>query len=156
TRQILSDGTNIEVPLTRGGQVFRGQVTGAAHVAAWTIVSHGLTRAYNLFVDPYDRDVLYVTDLGAQTIQSSADGGRTWAPEPELTALATVNGTYRFDCGAPAKVPDQSGFHQECPLAQMLFVRGHSEIRVAVLYPGGVAFSRDAGVHWIPLVGATT
>jgi hypothetical protein len=32
----------------------------------------------------------------------------------------------------------------------MFFVRGYPEIRVATIYPGGVAFSRDGGHSWIP------
>jgi hypothetical protein len=36
-------------------------------------------------------------------------------------------------------------------LQQVIFDRDHPEIRVAAVWPGDVAFSRDAGKHWMPL-----
>jgi len=37
----------------------------------------------------------------------------------------------------------------------MEFVAGDPKLRIAVLYPGGLALSRNSGQDWIPLTGAT-
>ena len=38
-----------------------------------------------------------------------------------------------------------------CSMTQMLFPPGLPQLRFAILYPGGVAFSGDGGDSWIPL-----
>jgi hypothetical protein len=95
--------------------------------------------------------------LGAQAIKSSSDGGLTWQVEKDLTDIATNYGEFRLDCGEPARAGGGgrsnvgSIFAWACGLQQMVFDRNHPEIRVAALWPGGLAFSRDAGKHWLPL-----
>ena len=120
--------------------------------------SNLLKSAYSLAVNPYDPGELYVTDLGDSSIRVSRDGGTTWTSDPVLKDVATNHGEFDFDCGnfpfnilAPRHYGDKEIFGNQCPLMQVVFVRDHPEIRVAVLYPGGVAFSRDQGRHWIPL-----
>lgn len=142
--------------LSNAGQIYKGQIDASGQVPSWTSMSTGLTRAHNLVVDPYDPNYLYVTDLGAGDIRASSDGGRTWHAEPVLTDIATRHGEFVFDCGDPAKPGGKTGpWRRQCPLAHVAFNRGDPTIRVAVLWPGGVAFSRDAGSTWIPLQGAT-
>jgi hypothetical protein len=147
----------------RAGTVLKGQIdpaTGTVPSGSWAAASgtapDELGRAHNLIADPYQPGVLYATDLGAGAIKSTRDGGQSWHEEPELTRLATRDGEFRFDCGDQANGSGGAVFDQTCSLAHVAFVRGNSQIRVAVLFPGGVAFSRDAGRHWIPLVDATT
>lgn len=141
--------------LADGGRIFRGVVGPSGVVPAWSrVAGNGLQRAYNLIGDPYDSAVLYATDLDAGQIVSTSDSGQTWTPEPELTRIATHYGEFRFACGAPADPETAGVFNHACPLAAVLFVYDHPEIRIAVLHPGGAAFSRDAGRHWISLAEA--
>jgi hypothetical protein len=142
--------------LDAGGQVYRGQVddtgrpAGTGTVGLWSNISGGITRASALFANPYDPREVYVVDGGAHTIVVSRDGGQTWAPEQELTRLATRDGEFRLVCGAP---PEASWL--ACSLNQIAFVRSQPQLRIAVLLTGGIAFSRDSGRDWIPLAGAT-
>jgi hypothetical protein len=113
-----------------------------------------VSQAYSLFVNPFDATELYAVDLSDRTIKGSGDGGQTWAPIPILKDIATDYGEFDFDCsafGGGTRYQDKQIFGNECPLADMVFVRDAPEIRFAILYPGGVAFSRDYGVHWMPL-----
>ena len=136
------------------GKVYKTEATNALSGPLWRQASNGLSKAYNLYADPYDARFVYVTDLGAQAIKSSSDGGKSWQIETDLTDIATNYGEFRFDCGAPAKMDGggrTSVFAYGCGLQSMVFDQSHPEIRVAALWPGGVAFSRDAGKHWLPL-----
>jgi len=127
------------------GTILKGKVesSGLVPATSWQNISAGIGRAMNISADPYHQDVLYVTDSAAQEILSSRvgpDGQVRWTPEPELKRIATNNGEFAFGCG------DKS-----CPLQQVLFSDKAPEMRVAILFPGGVAFSRDSGRHWIPI-----
>jgi len=138
------------------GQVWVGKTTpNGGTVIHWVSASKGISSAYNLYADPYDSRFVYVTDLGAQAIMSTSDGGKSWQVEKDLTDFATNYGEFRFDCGAPARNDERRGrmnvFANGCGLQSMVFDRDHPEIRVAALWPGGLAFSRDAGKHWMPL-----
>jgi hypothetical protein len=113
-----------------------------------------LTQAFDLFVNPYDPNELYATDLGTKSIKTSRNGGVSWNEVPVLKDIATHDGEFDFDCGNFAfgtHYFDKEIFGNQCPLAEMVFVRDHPEVRVAVLYPGGLGFSRDSGQHWISL-----
>ncbi len=142
------------------GQVWKAQssVIGPP-ITSWTAASGdggaALGRAYNLFVNPYDPNELYATDLGSNPgIKVSRDGGQSWAAIPQLKDLATNHGEFDFACGQFVSGPNYSisdPFSQECSLASMVFPPGQPLIRIAVLYPGGLAFSRDGGADWIPL-----
>jgi hypothetical protein len=136
--------------------VFRGQVNGSGVVPRWENISDGciqsngtsvsVTHAANLFADPYDPTVLYVTDIDAGDIKSSfmdGSGRFCWRTEPELTRLATNNGEFLFACKGSLAFGDRL-----CPLQFMIFSREARRIRVAVLFPGGLAFSRNAGANW--------
>lgn len=156
TVYVLTFGSNLSTNL-KG--VWKGIVSrsGTVPEGSWKLMSNGLNNAINLFVSPYDPNHLYVSDLGDKQIKSSRDGGQTWQSEPVLTRIATRNGTFLFDCGRIDNYVET--WHQgvsfvhryACPLNAMVFVRDRPEIRVAVLHPGGVAFSRDSGVNWITL-----
>jgi len=140
--------------LFRPGKVYKSQLLSAGAGIRWINVSNGISKAYDLYADPYDSRYVYVTDLDAQAIKSSSDGGKSWQVEKDLTDFATNYGEFRFDCGQPARSSGQGRaniFANACGLQQMAFDRNHPEIRVAALWPGGLAFSRDAGKHWLPL-----
>lgn len=96
----------------------------------------------NLFVDPYDPKNLYVTTRDSKSIRSSRDGGITWADEPDLNEVASNQGEFRM-----------GEMSEYCSLERMIFVRDHPNYRFALLIPGGVAFSRDSGKHWIAIQG---
>jgi hypothetical protein len=136
--------------LIQAGQIYRANTTAGA-ITSWNLISKGIVRAFDFFVDPYDPRYLYATDLGDGTIKSSSDGGNTWNVERTLMDIATNYGEYRFDCGQFAGGNFARFFNPGCPIAWVEFNRDHPEIRVAILYPGGVAFSRDYGNHWMPL-----
>jgi hypothetical protein len=128
---------------TIGCKLYRGTVGGS-----WTQVStNGLTMPIAFFVDPYDANVLYAMDYATSTIVSSSDGGASWSLKHELTRLATHDGEFNFAC-------DIISYALACPLSRVVFERDHPEIRVATQGYGGAAFSRDGGVHWLPLVGS--
>ena len=81
----------------------------------------------------------------------------------QLKDIATNYGEFDFDCGqftrgyVYSSYNDKDIFGNQCPLTGMVFPlqapSGYTNynVRVAVLYPGGVAFSRDGGNNWIPL-----
>ena len=152
---LTSNDPNVPVPIGNG-QVWQGQIGPNGKVPFWVprsgVFPTLLLRGYNLFVNPYDPSELYATDLGDSTIKASRDGGQSWAPVPELKDIATNHGEFIFDCGDFAFGSGGGGiFQAACPLVDVNFNRDHPEIRVAALFPGGIAFSRDYGQHWIPL-----
>lgn len=124
--------------LTADGQIRRGRVDGSGRIPSWEIISAGLTRAQNMYVNPYTPGVVYVTDTDA--IKSTIDDGRTWQAETELTRIATNNAEFRLGCA-----------DSFCSLQDLLFVRNNPRVIVAILWPGGVAWSPDAGASWIPV-----
>jgi hypothetical protein len=141
---------------SQAGQIWKGQIDSSGLVPSWSPASgnaeHPLVRAFNMTVNPYDPRELYASDLGDDTIKVSRDGGATWRPIPFLKDIATNYGEYTFGCGKFADGTAGSGiFQSACPLVDMAFNRDHPEIRVAALFPGGVAFSRDSGQHWAAL-----
>ena len=138
------------------GQVWRGQTDSSGLVPSWSIASgdglHRLVRAYNLIANPYDPNEVYASDLGDDTIKISHNGGATWDSVSVLKDVATNYGEFTFGCGDFASGVAGGGiFQAACPLVDVAFNRDHPEIRVAALFPGGIAFSRDYGRHWIPL-----
>jgi hypothetical protein len=152
------------------GQIWRGQVGANGVIPQWTPAygsgSNILKQAANFVVNPYDPSEIYAADLGDQKIKISHDYGQTWHVQQALTDIATVKDpatnqpAFRFDCfyfdnlGNPA-IPGRGTptgfFANACALADVAFDRNHPNIRVAALYPGGLAFSPDAGATWIPL-----
>jgi|GEM_PF-3912605 len=153
TVYVLTVNDSLSLNATAQGKIWKGTVNNSGVIPAWSSISNGVNRAYNLFVDPYDANDLYISDLGAGNIKSSRDGGQHWVTETVLTQLTTRFGEFKFDCGDMDFGRHGGGQTQRyaCPLNAVVFVPNHPEIRVAVLHPGGVAFSRDAGAHWIPL-----
>jgi hypothetical protein len=138
-------------------------------IAQWTPAfgsgSNALKQAVNFIVNPYDPSEIYVADAGDQKIKVSHDNGQTWQVQKTLTDIATVTDsstnqpTFRFDCGYPGN-PTAPGrgqgvatglFANACALSDVAFDRSQPDIRVAALYPGGLAFSNDAGRTWTPL-----
>jgi hypothetical protein len=112
-------------------------------------------NAEAIFADPWDSNVLYVSDLGNNaatppvppSIRSTPDGGTTWVVEDTLFNAATNQGEFQpFSC-ATTTIPN------DCYtlIADMFFDRTNSNIRIAALYPGGIAFSSDSGINWVPL-----
>jgi hypothetical protein len=157
-----SNDATVSYSLTNfhAGEVWKSQFP----FAAWQLVmGSGTTRlnqAFNLFVNPEDPNELYATDLGSFgptqfAIKVSRDGGQTWRAIPQLKDIATNFGEFDFDCGnfphGRRTYRDKDILGNQCPLQQIVFVRGHPEIRIAVLYPGGLAFSRNKGLNWIAL-----
>jgi hypothetical protein len=156
-------------PPRAGGQIWRGQVGPNGLIAQWTPAfgsgANALKKAVNFIVNPYDPSEIYVADMGDQKIKVSHTNGQTWHDQMALTQIATVEdpvshqATFRFDCysgpAGPAAGRGQSvatgPFAYACTLSDMAFDRNHPDVRVAVLYPGGLAFSNNGGVSWIPL-----
>ncbi len=137
------------------GQIYQGQVLGNTvskwHIHNWSPAFFGIVKAVSMFVNPYDPNELYATDLGDNTIKVSRDGGSSWQVSA-LQDIATHHGEFRVDCGFPVKSSTGSGFFAgTCSLSGMAFDREDPAIRVAATYPGGLALSRDGGAHWIEL-----
>jgi hypothetical protein len=133
--------------------VKKGTVDSSGTIGRWEDVSgspadsNRVRRASSLWVNPYDPQQLYVTDLGSSTatgsIKSSSDGGTSWRVESELGRIATNNGEFRFGCFGAWCVG-----RRFCSLQQVLFSRERPKLRIAILFPGGVAVSRDGGETW--------
>jgi photosystem II stability/assembly factor-like uncharacterized protein len=156
----LSGATGKVITLGRAGT---GQLV-------WQDRSSGLTFADDLIVDPFDGQILYATDLGDPNsmtddrIMASTDGGRSWHEDVFLTRLAQDQGRFRMACGDglgdAARVQGtvntaSTGFRYQCTLQAMAFDPSHPNRRFALLDPAGVAFSRDAGMHWVRLPVST-
>lgn len=162
---LMSNSPHVTFPPTGAapGQIWRGHSQGGRGSWRWDPASgmgqSAINRAYDLIANPYDPNEVWVTDLGDQTIKVTRDGGKTWQPVPVLKDIATNCSEFDFNCGASAYWPaytntpyaDRRIFGDACSLAGVTFVRDHPEIRVAALFPGGVAFSRDKGMTWVSL-----
>jgi hypothetical protein len=151
------------------GQIWRGQVGSNGAIPQWTPAygsgTNTLVQAANFIVNPYDASEIYAADLADQKIKITHDYGQTWYVQQSLTDIATVKdpvtnqATFRFDCGYLGN-PNTPGrgqgvstgfFANACVLGDVAFDRNQPSVRVAALYPGGLAFSPDAGATWIPL-----
>jgi hypothetical protein len=160
------------VPPFAPGQVYKAQIPAIGEsITTWQLVAgsgvnippgngaSGLSQAYNLFVNPYDPTELWAIDLGSTptAIKVSRDGGQSWAAVQQLKDIATNHSEFDFTCGTfpfangPSNYNDKDIFGNECSMTQMVFPAGQPQMRFAVLYPGGIAFSSDAGNSWIPL-----
>jgi hypothetical protein len=97
----------------RPGQVWKGQVGSDGVIQRWTAAmgsgSATVRRAYSLFVNPYNPNELYVSDIEAKAIKSSHDGGQSWQPDPALTGFATNSGEFRFEWGASRNLAVEAG-----------------------------------------------
>lgn len=97
----------------------------------------------HLTVNPYNPAVVYTIDLNDSTIKFTQNGGNSWEQVPQLTAIATDNGEYAFAFQRDIAI------RRLGPLQQVIFSRDDPNFRIAILFPGGVAFSRDpAGQQW--------
>jgi hypothetical protein len=134
------------------GHVYRG-VENSTNDFIWTDASgsppDNVDLGGDLFVDPYNPNNLFVTDDRTKNIKESFDGGVNWQVDSALTKIAEGQGTFAYNC---VHTPDAQGITTNgCLLKDMQFVPGQPKVRVAVTLPGGVAFSRDSGHHWIDL-----
>jgi hypothetical protein len=144
------------------GQIWKGSLQGNGNaITNWQQVGVGsVSLAYSLVVNPYNPDELYVTDLGdpmGASIKTSTDGGKNWTRLTLLDDIATNHGEFDFNCGkftySKSPYADKQIFGNQCSLQQVIFLRDDPKIRFAVLYPGGLAFSRDGAKTWIALDG---
>jgi hypothetical protein len=128
--------------LKSDGTLWTGQVDdNSGTIGSWTALPAGADLA-NFVADPYQRNVLYATDAASGRIITIYNNGNNQTPAFALNQIATNYGVVTGTC--------QGAW---CPLMKMEFVPTQPEYRIASLYPGGVAFSRDAGGDWIPLGG---
>jgi len=152
---ITTDGKLQRIKLADANPVWQ-DATGAATAAAagpagTTAGPVRLQSAGDVWVNPDNPLQVYVTDTGAGKIRHSIDGGVTWYDDDPLTRLAMHGSEFSFGCFGPP----QNG-RVFCSLQQMLFVRDRSQLRVAILFPGGVAITRDGGATWRAIEGFTT
>ena len=107
-----------------------------------------LGLADNFFVNPYDPSELYAVSVASGAIKVSRDFGRTWNEDKQLTDIATNHSEYRM---GGCNITRSGGFGQTSPFSQGCSLSGMSfdvfkpEIRVASMFYGGIAFSRDSG-----------
>jgi hypothetical protein len=138
--------------LTSAGQVYRGTFV-AGQLSNWVLASGsgttGIGKAGDLFVNPYNSNYAWVTDLQASQIMGTTNGGGIWNPLPVLTNIATNDNEFRLGC-------HDTFFDNTCALSSMSFSRQNPNIAVAALYPAGVAYSKDFGQHWAGLAGVTS
>ena len=133
------------------GHVYRGDENPARNFS-WVDISGTapathVENAADMFVDPYDPDNIFVTDNKGQNIKETFDGGKRWHVDTQLTQIATGHGTFTYRCN-----DSNPGFYFDgCLLKDMTFVPAYPGLRIATTLPGGFAFSRDSGHHWIDL-----
>ncbi|MGA7414779.1 MAG: hypothetical protein WBW33_30195, partial [Bryobacteraceae bacterium] len=100
---------------------------------------------------------LWAIDLGSSpsAIKVSRDGGQSWWPVQQLKDIATNSGEFDFTCRdvgtGNSRYGDKEVFGNQCSMTEMVFPPGRPQMRFAVLYPGGVAFSSNSGEGWISL-----
>ncbi len=154
---LKNSSTNPPVSYSAGrgpGQIYRGVLNGV--VPSWTAASGSSTKplgvADNFYVNPYDPTELYAVSVANNAIEVSRDSGATWSKEAVLTDMATNHGEYRIGChGSRGGGSASSPFTNGCSLSDMAFDVFAPKIRVAALWYGGIAFSRDGGHHWMAL-----
>jgi hypothetical protein len=149
-------------PGLSGGQIYKGVVSPKTHkIQSWTLVAgntkHPLGIAYDFFVNPYNSAELYaVTSAG---IQKSTTSPAKWDVDNNLTDIATNHGEYRLSASVSSGTVvvgcnffrGTGPFSQGCGLSGMAFDAFKSKIRVAAVFYGGIAFSRDSGKDWMAL-----
>jgi hypothetical protein len=149
------------------GQVYSGLVsTGKTKgkITQWELASgtskEPLGVADDLFVNPYDPTELYAVSVANQAIEVSRDSGAHWKTDATLTDIATNHGEYSIGdipsagtggCNITRGGGATNPFSQGCSLSGMAFDAFKPEIRVAAMFYGGIAFSRDRGHDWIAL-----
>jgi hypothetical protein len=104
-----------------------------ADESAWDKIATGALR---WFVDPFDRDTVYMLDYGGAKV--SVDGGASFQPDFWLTYVATAGG--KLSIGRPL-------------IQDMLFMRGERATRFA-FGTAGVFWSADFGVQWYTLLNS--
>jgi uncharacterized repeat protein (TIGR01451 family) len=111
------------------------------NIASRGTANLGQTELYT--VAPNDPLKLYAADDTGQTVRFSNDGGATWQPDPELTALVTNKGQYNWKTPGGSTVWSLQ-FDPEAP----------SKIMVGTEYAGAYA-SVDGGADWFNVGGST-
>ncbi len=145
-------------------QIYRGVVVptndaaGSGKIKNWVAVMgsspNQLKQADEFYVNPYDASELYAIDLSDKVVKHSKNGGADWVVDSTLTDLATNHGEYDMGCYSSVGRPKESAtdpFTNVCSLSGMAFDPFWPKARAAAMLYGGIAFSRDSGVHWIPL-----
>jgi hypothetical protein len=133
------------------GQIYKGVTNKLGQVVNWTLASPTLATD-NFFVNPYNANELYSVSTAGGVIQYSRNGGTTWETNNPLTDIATNHGEYRIGCaGGRGGTTETSPFTDGCSLSGMAFDPFLPKVRVAAMFYGGIAFSRDSGKHWISL-----
>jgi hypothetical protein len=138
-------------------QVLRGTVNASTGlVSSWENRSNissvcpsnsvALENPLNIAVHPYLPDVVYVADAGTRQIKFSTNAGQCWFVETELTEMATNHGEFRFECAGGI-----ANGNRFCPLQQMLFATDDGRVRIAILFPGGVAMTQNWGAPWVSI-----
>jgi|HubBroStandDraft_4_1064222.scaffolds.fasta_scaffold00004_189 hypothetical protein len=141
------------------GQIWRSSPAGTLPVT-WTLANGSgttsLKNPVNFFVNPYAPKELYAVDAGDNTIKASTDGGESWSLQWTLTQFATnsqvgTGNAYSFGCASGDSGPPYSPYSGGCALSGMSFDPFSPTLRVATSEFGGLAFSRDSGIDWMPL-----
>jgi uncharacterized repeat protein (TIGR01451 family) len=110
------------------------------------IVSRGtanLGQTEMFTVAPDDPLKLYAADNTGQKVRFSTDGGATWKPDDELTALVTNNGQYNWNTPGGSTVWSLNFDPEDA-----------SKILVGTEYAGAYA-SVDSGADWFNVGGST-
>lgn len=135
-------------------QIYRGITNTSGQVTRWSSATPSVT-VDNFFANPYHPSELYAISTAAGEILSSPDSGTTWKVDQTLTDIATNHGEYRVGCtagsGGRGTSTATSPFTDGCSLSGMAFDPFTGVVRVAAMFYGGIAFSRDGGRHWMAL-----
>jgi hypothetical protein len=138
------------------GLIYKGITDKTGHVTKWEAASgtspNVLQTSDNFFVNPYNPNELYAASTAGSLIQYSRDGGSNRYTNATLADIATNHGEYRIGCEGSRTIglPDVP-WTDGCSLSGMAFDIFSGDVRVAAMFYGGIAFSRDAGKDWMQL-----
>jgi hypothetical protein len=124
---------------------------GAGPAGTWQqIPPPGGSGGFSVFdVNPFDPNMIVASHLpasGDPQMVRTIDGGTNWTPLPELDALMTANGQFRYrNQFGPTRGALNEGYPQPTLVA---FDRVDPNIVVSGASDAGLFFSRDGGVQW--------
>lgn len=150
--QIARSGTNVHVFVKRGGcsgdtagAIWRHSGTGAT--GAWTQVPNSANVGVYA-VDPNQPDRILASHLevAGPVMRVTTDGGTNWNAMPQLDALMTANGVFRYQTrrGATAF----TGFNGYPQPSLVAIDPNEGQNLVAGAADAGVFLSRNGGVSW--------
>jgi hypothetical protein len=132
------------------------RVSGPLDSSATVTRAQGLQQPNMYAVSPTDPNFLYVSDIGAQQMLFSHDGGATWIVDQALTDLITHHGQYEFTAPFPEPDPGDAAFANTVPWGQVtaIGVDPSGQTILVGTWTAGIFATFDGGAHWREIPGS--